>query len=177
MPCGSSVKRWLLREQPEAGRIKLTWWIQGVRKCEVWLNNVKYPKVLSNPKSAVVWEKQFSLKQLKFRRSAGLQVYIYIIIYRYLRDTNDNYDTYEILWYIMIPFSDLSRSFPWDDPHVVTYDTDRRRVGSSSAASRPFGKPVTCALVGAGEKRMGDVLAPFLGQAILRVENIYHLVI
>ena len=109
--------------------------------------------------------------------SIYVYIYIYIIIYRYLRDTNDNYDTYEILWYIMIPFSDLSQSFPWDDPHVVTYDTDRRRVGSSSAASRPFGKPVTCALVGAGEKRMGDVLAPFLGQAILRVENIYHLVI
>ena len=73
-------------------------------------------------------------------------IYIHIMIYRYLRDTNDNYDTYEILWYIMIPFSDLSQSFPWDDPHVITYDTDRRRVGSSSAASRPFGKPVTCAL-------------------------------
>ena len=32
----------------------------------------------------------------------------------------------------------------------------------------------TCDMrLGAGEKRMGDVLAPFLGQAILRVENIY----
>jgi hypothetical protein len=76
----------------------------------------------------------------------SIYIYIHIMIYRYLRDTNDNYDTYEILWYIMIPFSDLSQSFPWDDPHVITYDTDRRRVGSSSAASRPFGKPVTCAL-------------------------------
>jgi hypothetical protein len=27
--------------------------------------------------------------------------------------------------------------------------------------------------LGAGEKRMGDVLAPFLGQAILRVEKKY----
>ena len=50
---------------------------------------MKYPKVLSNPKSAVVWEKQFSLKQQKFERFARLQVYVYQYYGQWIMDPHD----------------------------------------------------------------------------------------